>query len=200
MRHHLWSRVKERQRDSRSRIMTKDKGIRSERARRPSYLLSGLLKCGTCGGGFSKISLSQYGCSTARNKGTCDNLLTVRRDELGSQGPGWPEGPADAPGTGHDLHRRVPQGSKSAEGRTRWTSRPNRARPREDRTRDSQSDRGDQGGRAWCRGKGRDGEFGSPANRSPRSVRSSTASHAATAPEPCRAIPSKGHESGRSAQ
>jgi hypothetical protein len=53
-----------------------------ERARRPSYLLSGLLKCGVCGGGFSKISRSHYGCSTARNKGTCDNLLTVRRDEL----------------------------------------------------------------------------------------------------------------------
>jgi hypothetical protein len=44
---HLWSRVKERQRNSRSRVMTKDKGIRSERARRPNYLLSGLLKCGT---------------------------------------------------------------------------------------------------------------------------------------------------------
>src|SRR6478735_1008059 len=78
----LWARVKERQRTSRSRVMTKDKGIRSERARRPSYLLSGLLKCGACGGGFSKISLSHYGCSTARNKGTCANLLTVRRDEL----------------------------------------------------------------------------------------------------------------------
>jgi hypothetical protein len=32
------------------------------------------------GGGFSKISLSHYGCSTARNKGTCSNLLTVRRE------------------------------------------------------------------------------------------------------------------------
>lgn len=63
------------QQDSRSRVMTKDKGIRSERARRPNYLLSGLLKCGTCGGGFSKISQSHYGCSAARNKGTCDNLL-----------------------------------------------------------------------------------------------------------------------------
>jgi hypothetical protein len=62
--------------------MTKDTGIRSERARRPNYLLSGLLKCGICGGGFSKISEFHYGCSTARNKGTCDNLLTVRRDEL----------------------------------------------------------------------------------------------------------------------
>jgi site-specific DNA recombinase len=48
----------------------------------PRYLLSGLLRCGTCGGGFSKISQAHYGCSTARNKGTCDNLLTVRRDEL----------------------------------------------------------------------------------------------------------------------
>ena len=78
----LWTSVKERQRDSRSRVVTENRGIRSERARRPSYLLSGLLKCGTCGGGFSKISQSHYGCSTARNKGTCDNLLTVRRDIL----------------------------------------------------------------------------------------------------------------------
>ena len=30
------------------------------------------------------VQLAQfhYGCSTARNKGTCANLLTVRRDEL----------------------------------------------------------------------------------------------------------------------
>jgi site-specific DNA recombinase len=79
---HLWNVVKERQRGSRLRIMTEDKGIRSERARRPNYLLSGLLKCGACGGGFSKISQSHYGCSTARNKGPCDNLLAVRRDKL----------------------------------------------------------------------------------------------------------------------
>jgi site-specific DNA recombinase len=79
---HLWNLVKVRQRVSRSRVMTNDKGIRSERARRPRYLLSGLLKCGTCGGGFSKISQTHYGCSTARNKGTCNNLLTLRRDEL----------------------------------------------------------------------------------------------------------------------
>ena len=36
-------------------------------------------------------------------------------------------------------------------------------------------------------------------NRSPWSVRKRTASHAATAPEPCRGIPSKGHEPGRGA-
>ena len=79
---HLWNLVKERQQDSRSRVTTEDKGVRSERARRPRYLLSGVLRCGTCGGGYSKISQAHYGCSTARNKGTCDNLLTVRRDYL----------------------------------------------------------------------------------------------------------------------
>ena len=81
----LWALVKKRQQESRSRIMTNGRGIRSERARRPRYLLSGLLRCGSCGGGFSKISQSHYGCSTARNKGTCDNLLSIRRDELESK-------------------------------------------------------------------------------------------------------------------
>ena len=78
----LWNLVKVRQQDSRSRVTTDDNGIRSERARRPRYLLSGLLKCGVCGGGFSKISQAHYGCSSARNKGTCDNMLAVRRDHL----------------------------------------------------------------------------------------------------------------------
>ena len=31
---------------------------------------------------LSKVSANHYGCSTARNKGTCDNRLTVRQDEL----------------------------------------------------------------------------------------------------------------------
>ena len=34
------------------------------------------------GGGCSKISANLFGCSTARNKGTCGNLLTIRRDLL----------------------------------------------------------------------------------------------------------------------
>ncbi len=71
----LWDRVKARQR-----------GLRKLRAfhekQRPRMLLSYLLVCGCCGGGFSKVSLNHYGCSTARNKGTCDSRLTVRQDEL----------------------------------------------------------------------------------------------------------------------
>ncbi len=51
---------------------------------RPRYVFSGLMSCGVCGGGFSKISAQHFGCSTARNKGptACTNLRTIRRDEL----------------------------------------------------------------------------------------------------------------------
>jgi site-specific DNA recombinase len=49
---------------------------------RPKYLLSGLTRCGCCGGGYSMISADLLGCSTARNKGTCDNRVNIRRDRL----------------------------------------------------------------------------------------------------------------------
>jgi site-specific DNA recombinase len=51
---------------------------------RPKYLFSGLMRCGVCDGGFSKISLHHFGCSTARNQGEtrCTNLLTIRRAVL----------------------------------------------------------------------------------------------------------------------
>ena len=78
----LWEQVKKRQSASRRRVMAETNGVRAERARRPRYLLSGLLRCGVCGGGFSKISQKHYGCSTARNKGTCDNRLSIRRDVI----------------------------------------------------------------------------------------------------------------------
>lgn len=50
--------------------------------RRPKYLFSGLTKCACCGGGYSMISADLVGCSTARNKGTCDNRKNIRRDRL----------------------------------------------------------------------------------------------------------------------
>jgi site-specific DNA recombinase len=71
----LWDQVKDRQR-----------ALRKERIfwqkQRPRMLLSYLLKCGCCGGGFSKVSQDRYGCSTARNKNTCDNRLTARQEDL----------------------------------------------------------------------------------------------------------------------
>ena len=71
----LWERVKDRQQGLRKLPAFHEK-------QRPRMLLSYLLKCGCCGGGFSKVSQNHYGCSTARNKGTCHNRLTVRQDTL----------------------------------------------------------------------------------------------------------------------
>ena len=77
----LWDRVKARQKtivtdhsdDAPNRLHERQSG---------KYLFSGLTKCGCCGGGYSMISSTHIGCSTARNKGTCDNRLNIRRDEL----------------------------------------------------------------------------------------------------------------------
>jgi len=53
---------------------------------RPKHLFSGPIRCGACGGGFSMISKSYLGCSTACNKGqtACANRLTIRRESLES--------------------------------------------------------------------------------------------------------------------
>ena len=43
---------------------------------------SGLLRCGVCGRGYSKINATQFGCATARNKGACGNRRSIRRDAI----------------------------------------------------------------------------------------------------------------------
>ena len=78
----LWDRVKGRQQKTRRAITEDEHQVRSERARRPAYLLSGLIRCGVCSGGMSIVSAGTYGCSNARNRGTCNNLLTIRREVL----------------------------------------------------------------------------------------------------------------------
>ncbi len=52
--------------------------------RRPQYLLSGLLVCGECSGGYSKMNTERYGCSTSRNKGkcVCSNKKTIKASVL----------------------------------------------------------------------------------------------------------------------
>ena len=70
----LWAAAKARQKDleARGRPDSSDEPGFWDR-RRPRFLLSGLMRCGVCGGGYSKISAHLFGCSMARNKGTCDN-------------------------------------------------------------------------------------------------------------------------------
>ena len=51
-------------------------------AHRQKYLLSGLLACGVCGGGFTIVNAHDYGCSSHRAKGTCGNHHRIRREDL----------------------------------------------------------------------------------------------------------------------
>ena len=79
----LWDAVRDRQgamkRNTRPDIKA-DKPFWAQT--RPKYLLSGLMKCGQCGGSYTKISQNLFGCATARNKGTCDNRLNIRNDAV----------------------------------------------------------------------------------------------------------------------
>ena len=74
----LWDAVRQRQ----GKIKKQKKSFRD--CTRPRYLLSRLIKCGSCGGGMSMVSQTHIGCSTARNKGTCSNRKTIARDKVES--------------------------------------------------------------------------------------------------------------------
>ena len=77
----VWDAVKARQGEMKASTQAKAKTGYWDR-RRPRYLLSGLMTCGVCGGGVVHINAERVGCFNARDKGTCSNLLTLRRDEL----------------------------------------------------------------------------------------------------------------------
>lgn len=77
----LWQAVKVHHAKLTSRVPGSERQPFWDR-RRPRHLFSGPMRGVVCGGGFSKASPHHFGCSTARNKGTCGNLLTIRRDVL----------------------------------------------------------------------------------------------------------------------
>lgn len=68
------------------------KGVQQRRAvrggphlchrRRPRRLLSGLLKCGCCGAGFSLSGNDYLRCTRMHNSGTCDNRRSVRMSDI----------------------------------------------------------------------------------------------------------------------
>ncbi|MFW8636116.1 recombinase family protein [Cribrihabitans pelagius] len=83
----LWHAVKTRQGEVRQAM--NPAGVlterpRLERARRPAYLLSGLLRCACCGASYTLINKTRYGCAGARNKGAaiCTNRATIGREEV----------------------------------------------------------------------------------------------------------------------
>ncbi len=78
----LWERVKARQSDMRAALKESTSRNLLNDAHRPRFLLSGLMHCGCCGGGYTIIGKDRYGCATRKQKGTCDNGVTITRQEI----------------------------------------------------------------------------------------------------------------------
>jgi site-specific DNA recombinase len=77
----LWERVKARQGALEAGRRAGESSGYWDR-RRPRYLFTGLMRCAACGGGIVHFNKIYIGCANARNKGTCDNKATMRRDDL----------------------------------------------------------------------------------------------------------------------
>ena len=56
--------------------------MRSNRAHRRKFLLSGLLTCGACGGPYTIVGKDRYACATRRAKGTCSNDISITRQAI----------------------------------------------------------------------------------------------------------------------
>ena len=76
----LWQAVRTRQ----GGLISKGTSVEVWDRRRPRTLSSGLMICGCCGSGFSKISKDGFGCSAARNKGAavCTNMRVIKQKDL----------------------------------------------------------------------------------------------------------------------
>jgi DNA invertase Pin-like site-specific DNA recombinase len=76
----LWEKVRTRQ----GALKSKETGVPVWDRRRPRTLFSGLMECGCCGSGFSKVQKDAFGCSAARNKGKaiCTNMVTIKQKDL----------------------------------------------------------------------------------------------------------------------
>ena len=78
----LWGAVKARQGALSFTIKSDGTGNALNRAHRGVFLLSGLLRCGCCGGGYTIIGRDRYGCATRRGRGTCGNGTTITRQAV----------------------------------------------------------------------------------------------------------------------
>ncbi len=83
----LWEAVQARLDSTAWTIERDNKGHAMNRAHRNEYLLSGLLICGCCGKSCAIMAMDRYGCSTRKNKGTCDNAVTIKREHIEGRVP-----------------------------------------------------------------------------------------------------------------
>ena len=77
----LWDAVKTRQAVVRPEKQSTGTNVLNG-THRQRFLLSGLMRCGSCGGGYTIIGKDRYGCATRRQKGTCENPRTITRQEI----------------------------------------------------------------------------------------------------------------------
>ena len=78
----LWHRAKARQMDLCFEDGEKTKGGKLNRRHRSQYLLSGLIKCGSCKSNFIIVGKDKYGCATRRTKGICSNSHVLKRQDI----------------------------------------------------------------------------------------------------------------------
>ncbi len=79
----LWQAVKVRQGEIAARPgVQKIKESHFWERRRARHLLTGLVFCGDCGGGFAAVGRDYLACSAARGRGTCANRRSIRRHDL----------------------------------------------------------------------------------------------------------------------
>lgn len=125
-----WDAAKSRQKRTALPKRT-NRGHALGRARRAKFLLSGLLICGVCGGSMSVISQTHIGCSSARNKGICNNRKSIARTKVEDRVLTALSDQLMDP----DLLRRVRRRDQPVENRLPIVSRVQGSRTRKDQSR-----------------------------------------------------------------
>lgn len=62
-----------------ARLKGRHRNTASQGGRPPRHLLSGLLRCGECGGPMVVVDRYRYGCATAKERGTCPSRVRFAR-------------------------------------------------------------------------------------------------------------------------
>ena len=79
----LWNAVNQRLRViEQSPAAQKIRASRFWERRRPQHLLTGLIRCGNCGGSYTAVGAAYLACAAARNQGSCTNRRGIRRNAL----------------------------------------------------------------------------------------------------------------------
>lgn len=78
----LWEAVKRRQAEVSRPLNDPHTTTPLNDLHRPRFLLSGLLTCGVCGGGYTITAKDRYGCARRGRQGTCSNNRGIKRQEL----------------------------------------------------------------------------------------------------------------------